>query len=84
MNDSYHYKDGAIHNDHKRVLHIGSIGSGDVTKLLDRFFREDVEEAEYEEANTEPQCDSPSEEPASEASSSYDFPLIPLQQLLKQ
>lgn len=45
MSDTYHYEDGAIHNDHKRVLHIGSVGSGDLQRLLHGFFHADAEEA---------------------------------------
>jgi hypothetical protein len=26
MSDTYHYDEGAIHNDHKRVIHIDTIG----------------------------------------------------------
>ena len=29
MSDNYHYEDGAIHHDHKKVLHIDSV-NGDV------------------------------------------------------
>lgn len=49
MSDTYHYEDGAIHNDHKRVLHIGSVGSGDLQQLLHGFFQAEAEEAEVVE-----------------------------------
>lgn len=49
MSDTYHYEDGAIHNDHKRVLHIDSVGSGDVGKLISAFFKDDAKEAEVME-----------------------------------
>ena len=39
MSDNYHYEDGAIHHDHKKVLHIDTV-----------FFMDNAEEAEYEEA----------------------------------
>ncbi len=45
MNDTYHYEEGAIHNDHKRVLHIDSVGNGDLQRLLHGFFQTDAEEA---------------------------------------
>ena len=49
MSDTYHYEDGAIHHDHKKVLHIDNVNGGDVGKLISAFFKEDVEEAEYED-----------------------------------
>ncbi len=50
MSDNYHYEDGAIHHDHKKVLHIDSVNGDDVGRLISAFFKEDAEEAEYEEA----------------------------------
>ena len=49
MSDTYHYEEGAIHNDHKKVLQIGSVGVNDVGKLLGAFFHGSVEEAEIVE-----------------------------------
>ncbi len=49
MSDTYHYEDGAIHHDHKKVLHIDTVNGDDVGKLISAFFKEDAEEAEYEE-----------------------------------
>ena len=49
MSDTYNYEEGAIHNDHKKVLHVGSIGSNDIGKLIGAFFADDAEEAEVEE-----------------------------------
>ena len=49
MSDSYHYEEGAIHHDQKKVLHIDNVGSGDVAQLIRAFFKDDVEEAEYKE-----------------------------------
>jgi len=46
MNDNYHYEDGAKHYDHKKVLHIESVGSGDIEKLISAFFKDGAEEAE--------------------------------------
>ncbi|MBR1801433.1 MAG: hypothetical protein IJ767_08115 [Bacteroidaceae bacterium] len=54
MSDTYHYEDGAIHNDHKRVLHIGSVVSGDLGHLMHAFFKDDVEEADVLEENNIP------------------------------
>ena len=45
MSDTYHYEDGAIHHDHKKVLHIDSVNGGDIGKLISAFFKDDVEEA---------------------------------------
>ena len=49
MSDTYHYEEGAIHNDHKKVLQIGSVGVSDVGKLLGAFFSSDIEDAVIEE-----------------------------------
>jgi hypothetical protein len=46
MSDNYHYEDGAKHYDHKKVLHIESVGSGDIEKLISAFFKDGAEEAE--------------------------------------
>ena len=52
MSDTYHYEDGAIHNDHKRVINIDHIGGDNLGKLLSDFWKDDAEEAEVvEEAN---------------------------------
>ena len=48
MSDTYHYEEGAIHNDHKKVLQIGSVGVSDVGKLLGAFFSSDIEDAVIE------------------------------------
>ena len=45
MSDNYHYEDGAIHHDHKKVLHIDTVNSGDIGKLLSAFFKDDAEDA---------------------------------------
>jgi len=45
MSDTYNYEEGAIHNDHKKVLQIGSIGMNDVGKLLGAFFGSNIEDA---------------------------------------
>lgn len=49
MSDTYHYEEGAIHNDHKKVLHIGTAGGNDIGKLISAFFADEAEEAEVEE-----------------------------------
>ena len=49
MSDNYHYEDGAIHHDHKKVLHIDTVNGGDIGKLVSAFFKDDAEEAEYKE-----------------------------------
>ena len=45
MSDNYHYEDGAIHHDHKKVLHIDTVNGDDMEKLLSAFFKADAEEA---------------------------------------
>ncbi len=49
MSEHYHYAEGAIHHDHKQVLHIDQVNGGDVGKLLGAFFKQDAEEAEVVE-----------------------------------
>ena len=49
MSDTYHYEDGAIHNDHKRVINIDHIGGDDLGKLLSDFWKDNAEEAEVVE-----------------------------------
>lgn len=49
MSDTYNYEEGAIHNDHKKVLHIGTVGGNDIGKLISAFFADEAEEAEVEE-----------------------------------
>lgn len=49
MSEHYHYADGAIHNDHKQVLHIDQVNGGDIGKLIGAFFKQDAEEAEVVE-----------------------------------
>jgi len=53
MSDNYHYEDGAKHYDHKKVLHIESVGSGDIEKLISAFFKDGAEDAEIVEEVTE-------------------------------
>ena len=53
MSDTYHYEDGAIHHDHKKVLHIDNVNGNDVGRLISAFFKEDAEEAEYEEERSQ-------------------------------
>lgn len=45
MSDIYHYADGAIHHDHKKVLHIDTVNGGDIGKLISAFFKDDAEDA---------------------------------------
>ena len=45
MSDNYHYEDGAIHHDHKKVLHIDTVNGGDIGKLVSAFFKDDAEDA---------------------------------------
>lgn len=45
MSDTYHYEDGAIHNDHKRVVNISGVSGNDLQGLLKSFLRDEAEEA---------------------------------------
>lgn len=51
MSDTYHYDEGAIHNDHKRVIHIDTIGGADLVKLIGAFFNNNAEDAVVVEAD---------------------------------
>lgn len=46
MSDSYHYEDGAIHNDHKRVICVDKLQGADLKQLASAFFHVDAEEPE--------------------------------------
>ena len=45
MSDTYKYEDGAIHNDHKKVLHIDNVNGNDMGRLISAFFKDDAEDA---------------------------------------
>ena len=45
MSDTYHYDKGAIHNDHKRVVHIDTIGGADLGMLIGAFLKNNAEDA---------------------------------------
>ena len=49
MSETYNYEKGAIHNDHKKVIHIDNVGSNDIGKVIKAFFNDEAEEAEAEE-----------------------------------
>ena len=63
MSETYNYEEGAIHNDHKKVLHIETVGSNDIGKLISAFFADDAEEAEVEEKVVPEQAGSKTETP---------------------
>lgn len=50
MSDTYHYENGAIHNDHKRVVNINVPTGADFSALVKSFMQEDAEEANIAEA----------------------------------
>ena len=54
MSDTYNYQEGAIHNDHRKVLHVDNVGSNDIGKLINAFFSDDAEEAETVGVNGDP------------------------------
>ena len=53
MSDTYHYEDGAIHHDHKRVVNIDHVNGADLGRLLHDFWKDDAEEAEIIEEMAE-------------------------------
>lgn len=53
MSDIYQYEDGAIHHDHKRVIHIGTLRGNDLQQLLRGFFQDEAQDAEVTEAAEE-------------------------------
>lgn len=53
MSDSYHYDDGAKHYDRKKVLHIDKLQGADLQQLIQGFFKDNAEEAEFEEVADE-------------------------------
>lgn len=54
MSDTYHYEDGAIHHDQKRVINIDHIGGDNLGKLLSDFWKDDAEEAKVVEEPNAP------------------------------
>ena len=79
MSDSYHYEDGAIHHDHKKVLHIDNVNGDDVGKLISAFFKDDAEDAVIVGEEKEPEMTTleDAEEVHSEVDvSQYDAELI--------
>lgn len=47
--EKYHYEPGAIHNDNHQEINIGSVSEKTLGDILKRFFKDDAEDAEYEE-----------------------------------
>ena len=79
MSDSYHYEDGAIHHDHKKVLHIDNVNGNDMGKLISAFFKDDAEDAVIVGEEKEPEMTTleDAEEVHSEVDvSQYDAELI--------
>ena len=79
MSDTYKYEDGAIHNDHKKVLHIDNVNGNDMGKLISAFFKDDAEDAVIvgEEKDTEMTTLEDAEEVYAEVDvSQYDAELI--------
>ena len=79
MSDNYHYEDGAIHHDHKKVLHIDNVNGNDMGKLISAFFKDDAEDAVIvsEEKNPELTALEDAEEVHAEVDvSQYDAELI--------
>ena len=53
MSDNYHYEEGAIHNDHKRVIHIDKLQGSDLQQFLRGFLKDEAEDAEVVDATEE-------------------------------
>lgn len=47
--EKYHYEPGAIHNDHHKEINIGSVPERAIGDIIKNFFKDDAEEAEFEE-----------------------------------
>lgn len=47
--EKYHYEPGAIHNDHHKEINIGSVPERAIGDIIKNFFKDDAEDAEYEE-----------------------------------
>lgn len=54
MSDTYHYEDGAVHNDHKRVVNINGVSGKELQGLLKSFFNDEAEEADIVPLEAEP------------------------------
>ena len=52
MSKSY-YENGANHYDHHKELHIDTVNGGDIGNLISAFFKDDAEEADFEEIKEE-------------------------------
>ena len=79
MSDTYKYEDGAIHNDHKKVLHIDNVNGNDMGRLISAFFKDDAEDAVIVGEEKEPEMTTleDAEEVYSEVDvSQYDAELI--------
>ena len=50
--EKYHYEPGAIHNDHHKEVNIGQVPERVLNDLIRNFFKDDAEDAEYEEVTT--------------------------------
>ena len=83
MSDSYHYEDGAIHNDHKKVLHIDRLEGANFQQLVRSFFSDGAEEASYEEVKPA-EAAQPEQQPAASEPLNYFAPQKNLQVLLSK
>ena len=63
MSDTYNYEEGAIHNDHKKVIHIGNVGGNKLGELVSGFFTDEAEDANIEEQNPPMQVENKTETP---------------------
>lgn len=50
--EKYHYEPGLIHNDHHKEINIGSVPERAIGDIIKNFFKDDAEDAEYEEVTT--------------------------------
>ena len=50
--EKYHNEPGAIHNDHHKEVNIGQVPERVLNDLIRNFFKDDAEDAEYEEVTT--------------------------------
>ncbi|MCR5038284.1 MAG: hypothetical protein K6A94_02965 [Bacteroidales bacterium] len=85
MSETYNYEEGAIHNDHKKVIHIDNVGSNDIGKVIKAFFDDEAEDAEnVEEVGIDAPSSASDSEQIEQEEPNYFQPTRHLKDLLKQ
>lgn len=85
MSETYNYEKGAIHNDHKKVIHIDNVGSNDIGKMIKAFFNDEAEDAEnVEDMGIDAPSSASDSEQIEQEEPNYFQPTRHLKDLLKQ